>query len=91
MEQLKAATTWSCAHTHRHAVLEISSELPSELHVQRWLAEPIRVIVLSTSCFLTNASGFPVLSRRHQDLVKKLYTVCVARMSGINSIDVTVS
>ena len=44
----------------------------------RWLGEPVKVGIILTSAFLTNAKGFPVLSRLHQGLVRDLFQVSTA-------------
>ena len=54
-------------------VLELAADLPeSDAELTRWCAEPCRAVVLSTSLFLTNAAGLPVLSRRHQSFLRML-------------------
>ncbi|KAI8927188.1 PRMT5 arginine-N-methyltransferase-domain-containing protein [Entophlyctis helioformis] len=52
--------------------LELQYELPDEAVLDKWLAEPIKLVVLPTSIFLSNNAGFPVLSKRHQAFVRKL-------------------
>lgn len=37
--------------------------------VQRWIGEPLRAVILSTSAFTTNKRGYPTLSKRHQDFI----------------------
>jgi protein arginine N-methyltransferase 5 len=73
-------------------VLELTSDLPSDAEIARWLAgaftlcvfvaaltavasEPIKAVLLPASIFLTNRMGFPVLSKRHQAVVQKLFEV----------------
>ena len=63
------------SNSHVSVCLDITEELPSEFALQRWLAEPIKAATISTSVFLTNKKGYPVLSRPHQDLVKRLFLV----------------
>lgn len=53
--------------------LELSADLPDEEKVERWLGEPVRCAVLPTTIWLTNKKGFPVLSHRHQSLVRRLH------------------
>lgn len=50
----------------------MSSDLPSEDEIARWIGEPIRCIVLSTDVFITNRKGYPVLSKAHQSLLKSM-------------------
>ncbi|KAG0363712.1 hypothetical protein BG005_008082 [Podila minutissima] len=51
--------------------LELSGALPSDAVLDRWFAEPVKVIVLPEDVFLTNNKGYPVLSKRHQHVVRK--------------------
>ncbi|KAG0086915.1 hypothetical protein BGZ93_003331 [Podila epicladia] len=51
--------------------LELSGALPSDAVLDRWFAEPVKVIVLPEDIFLTNNKGYPVLSKRHQHVVRK--------------------
>lgn len=51
-------------------MLEMTSDLPSNEEMLRWLGEPVRCLVISTSIFLTNKKGFPVLSKAHQVALK---------------------
>ena len=56
--------------------LEITADLPSVEVLDRWCGEPIKCAMVPTSIFLTNRKGFPVLSKAHQTLLKKLFKVC---------------
>lgn len=51
--------------------LEFSGALPSDAVLDRWFAEPVKVIILPEDIFLTNNKGYPVLSKRHQQVVRK--------------------
>lgn len=53
--------------------LELTGDIPDEDVIKRWLGEPLRTVIVPTSIFLTNKQGFPVLSKRHQALVMKLF------------------
>ena len=55
--------------------LELTEDLPSYTVLQRWLAEPVRAVILSTNLFLTNKKGYPVLSRTHQGYLRSLFKV----------------
>lgn len=47
-------------------ILVIGNDLPSWEHfTHRWIGERIHSIQLSTSIFINNAKGFPVLSKKH--------------------------
>lgn len=49
--------------------LEVPHNLPAQPVLSRWLGEPLKVIFLSTSIFMVNQQGFPVLSKAHQAFV----------------------
>ncbi|KAJ3320590.1 Protein arginine N-methyltransferase 5 [Blyttiomyces sp. JEL0837] len=52
--------------------LELPAELPPDHSLSRWLAEPVKMVIIPTNAFLTNRTGFPVLSKRHQAFVRKM-------------------
>ncbi|KAJ3413429.1 hypothetical protein HDV05_008070 [Chytridiales sp. JEL 0842] len=52
--------------------LEVGDNFPSDSVLSRWLAEPVKMLILQTSAFITNKKGFPVLSKRQQTFVQKL-------------------
>ncbi|KAG0935754.1 hypothetical protein G6F57_010554 [Rhizopus arrhizus] len=53
--------------------LELTSELPSdERLLDMWLAEPVRTLIIPAHVFVSNAKGHPVLTKPHQNFVKKL-------------------
>ena len=60
------------SHKRLGVLLEMTADLPSVEAIERWYSEPIKAILLPTNLFLTDREGFPVLSRAHQLLVKKL-------------------
>ena len=60
-----------------NVVLELSTNLPEEEVLDRWLAEPIKCVMVSTNLFLTNKRGYPVLSKPHQNFLKKLFRVLI--------------
>ena len=65
-----------CEESNKLGVaLELTADLPSDACIERWMSEPIKMVVIPTSLFLTNKNGFPVLSKVHQALVQKLFTV----------------
>lgn len=55
-----------------YLALELSTDLPDQQELNRWLGEPIKAVIVNTSIFLTNKAGHPVLSRPHQIFVSKL-------------------
>lgn len=64
-----------CDYHHRLAVaLEFSpDEQATDKELERWLAEPVRFILLPSNAFLTNKQGFPVLPKRHKALLLQLF------------------
>ncbi|CAG8470262.1 6266_t:CDS:10 [Paraglomus brasilianum] len=60
-----------CSHDTRLGIaLYITADLPSEKVLERWIAEPVRAVIIPTDIFLINAKGYPVLSKKHQSLVR---------------------
>jgi len=63
-----------CGHNPRIKIaLEISGDLPEGSSLVRWFSEPIEAVILPKKIFLTNKNGYPVLSKRHQELVRKFF------------------
>ncbi|KAK1289111.1 Protein arginine N-methyltransferase 5 [Acorus calamus] len=59
-----------CEHHNQLSIaLDILSSLPSVNSLGRWFGEPVRAAIIHTDSFLTNARGYPCLSRRHQNLM----------------------
>ncbi|KAL5676318.1 hypothetical protein ACJX0J_012449, partial [Zea mays] len=59
-----------CDHSSQLCVvLDILSTLPSINSLARWFGEPVRAAILQTEAFLTNAKGYPCLSKRHHSLL----------------------
>ncbi|KAI8911591.1 PRMT5 arginine-N-methyltransferase-domain-containing protein [Gorgonomyces haynaldii] len=59
-----------CGH---HAKLGLALDLSGDLDdVGQWIAEPVKLIFLPTGLFLKNAKGFPVLSKKHQEFMRRL-------------------
>ncbi|XP_021276626.1 protein arginine N-methyltransferase 1.5 [Herrania umbratica] len=56
-------------HSQLCLVLDILSTLPSANSIGRWFGEPVRAAIIHTDSFLTNARGYPCLSKRHQKLI----------------------
>ncbi|CAA6671219.1 unnamed protein product [Spirodela intermedia] len=56
-------------HSQLSVALDILPSLPSISSLGRWFGEPVRAAFLHTKSFLTNARGYPCLSKRHQKLV----------------------
>ncbi|KAL1556946.1 Protein arginine N-methyltransferase 5 [Salvia divinorum] len=63
-----------CEHHNQLSVaLDILSSLPSVSSVARWFGELVRAAIINTNSFLTNAKGYPCLSKRHQRLVTAFF------------------
>lgn len=72
-------TAWNklrvlCNNTNSIGVLlEVSSNLPSQAEQDRWFSEPVKAALISTSIFMTNAKGYPVLPPSHQKLLVRMH------------------
>jgi len=70
---------WNCFRTlcDHHAqlscALELSVDKTSDKELERWLAEPVRSVILPPSAFLLNRSGYPVLPKKAKALLEKLF------------------
>ncbi|KAF9202936.1 hypothetical protein BGZ49_006955 [Haplosporangium sp. Z 27] len=51
--------------------LELTATLPTDQVLDRWFAEPVKVVIIPEDIFLTNNKGYPVLSKRHQHVVRR--------------------
>src|SRR5436853_7915303 len=61
-----------CAALISHCTaLVLPRHLPPQSVVSRWYAEPLRLLWFSSSIFLQNAKGYPVLSKSHQALLTR--------------------
>ena len=64
------------AYKVRHALNERLDHLPaSPGALARWAAEPTRHILLPASSFISNAKGYPVLSKATQTFLKEVMKV----------------
>mmetsp|Transcript_325 Transcript_325/g.598 ORF Transcript_325/g.598 Transcript_325/m.598 type:complete len:732 (-) Transcript_325:1361-3556(-) len=69
------------AHPNLGVALEIGSQLPPSSAfgplgaAERWIAEPLQLLLLSTSAFQLNKHGFPVLSKPHQAFARAIFSV----------------
>jgi protein arginine N-methyltransferase 5 len=62
----------ACEHnTLLGVLLELTSDVPEEQALARWMGEPVRALSVSTDVFLTNKMGQPVLSKAHQRIFKR--------------------
>jgi protein arginine N-methyltransferase 5 len=53
--------------------LRLTADLPDDCVIDTWFAEPVRLLVIPADIFLTNRNAYPVLSRRHQSVVRKFF------------------
>lgn len=53
--------------------LRITADLPDDGIIDTWFAEPVRLLVIPADIFLTNRNSYPVLSRRHQIVIRKFF------------------
>jgi protein arginine N-methyltransferase 5 len=54
--------------------LELTDDLPDSVEmIDKWTSEPVRALIINTSVFDTNERGFPVLSGKHQYVVKAMF------------------
>lgn len=67
-----------CEHSSQLSVaLDVLSSLPSPNSLGRWFGEPLRAAIVHSNSFLTNARGYPCLSKRHQKLVTEFFNYSV--------------
>lgn len=67
-----------CGHDRRvFAALELTADLPPPEQMAtclaRWLGEPVKTIFIPTRVFVSNRTGYPVLPRELQDIVKAFF------------------
>ncbi|XP_058222514.1 protein arginine N-methyltransferase 1.5 [Rhododendron vialii] len=71
--------TWNCFrllcehHSQLSIALDVLCSLPSANSLGRWFGEPVRAAIIHTNSFLTNARGYPCLSKRHQRLMTAFF------------------
>ncbi|KAI5656709.1 hypothetical protein M9H77_25502 [Catharanthus roseus] len=56
-------------HSQLSIALDVLCSLPSPNSLGRWFGEPVRTAIVHSNSFLTNARGYPCLSKRHQKLM----------------------
>eukprot|EP01134_Creolimax_fragrantissima_P003505 CFRG3505T1 len=83
-----------CDHSIKlNACLELTEDLPFSMNaVERWAGEPVKAIMIDTKLFMTNSKGYPVLSARHQDIIRRFVSfdvqwVVTGRMQHKDGID----
>lgn len=87
--------TWELWNTIKnlcgaHECLTVSLALPKNktpTHVlERWLTEPVSCLLLSSSIFVTNQHGFPVLQKYNQNIIFKFQEINGRNMLGQNEL-----
>ncbi|KAJ1420140.1 S-adenosyl-L-methionine-dependent methyltransferase [Sesbania bispinosa] len=73
-------------HSQLSVALDILSTLPSANSLGRWFGESVRAAILNTDSFLTNARGYPCLSKRHQRLITGFFNHSIQIIISGNSV-----
>ena len=60
------------SHPRLSIALELTAQLPPPGAMRRWLAEPVKAVVVPVALFISNAVGRPVLRRAHQAVLTAL-------------------
>jgi type II protein arginine methyltransferase len=80
--QLTSWDLWNATRIllDQHPLVHVALELPLHFSpllfkdtLKKWLGEPIRCLIVSTSVFVQNKSGYPVLPRLHQQCVLEMH------------------
>lgn len=62
---------WLCNHHGMLGLaLELTEDLPDRHAMERYLGEPVKALIIPTRIFIGNKMGYPILSKRHQEVVK---------------------
>lgn len=68
-------------HYDKHMCLALElpeiKNLPQLHEIDRWIGEPVKVLIISTTLFLTNQHKQPVLSKLHQEVIQKFMNLDV--------------
>lgn len=51
--------------------LELSTDVPTEEEILRWLGEPVEIIIIPADVFINNSKNYPVLSKAHQSILSQ--------------------
>jgi len=53
--------------------LELTPNLPEDpIYFERWMAEPVKALVITKECFINNSKGMPILSKAHSKIVQMM-------------------
>uniref|UniRef100_A0A2N9ERZ7 Protein arginine N-methyltransferase n=1 Tax=Fagus sylvatica TaxID=28930 RepID=A0A2N9ERZ7_FAGSY len=72
-------------HSQLSVALDVLSSLPSPNSRARWFGESVRAAIINTNSFLTNALGYPCLSKRHQKLIAGFFNHSIQSLHGNNN------
>ncbi|KAL6997291.1 Protein arginine N-methyltransferase 5 [Sarracenia purpurea var. burkii] len=73
--QVDSWEIWNCFrllcehHSQLSIAFDVLCSLPSANSLGRWFGESVRAAIIHTNSFLTNARGYPCLSKHHQKLM----------------------
>lgn len=79
-KEIEIADTWQwwnkfrafSDYNHKIKVaLELTADLPSNIEILRWLGEPVRLLIIPVSIFVSNPHNYPVLAVAHKAVVLK--------------------
>ncbi|KAI9328195.1 PRMT5 arginine-N-methyltransferase-domain-containing protein [Zopfochytrium polystomum] len=68
--------------------VDLLHDLPPDSVIDQWMAEPIKLVIIPTTVFIANRKGFPVLSKRHQQVVRRLFDLQVQFVISSNSLNI---
>lgn len=67
-----------CEHHNQLSIaLDVLCSLPSSCSLGRWFGEPVKAAIVHSNSFLTNARGYPCLSKRHQKLMAGFFNYSI--------------
>lgn len=76
-------------NAHYSVSLEMTADLPSTEALLRWMGEPVRMIVIPSEIFISNAKNYPVLPREHKSVLFQFLKFNVNLALKANVSDVT--
>lgn len=82
-KEIQTADTWQWWNKFRaftdynskvKVALELTADLPSKIEILRWLGEPVSLLIIPVSIFVSNPHNYPVLANAHKAVVLKFLT-----------------
>lgn len=82
-KEIQTADTWQWWNRFRaftdynskvKVALELTADLPSKIEILRWLGEPVSLLIIPVSIFVSNPHNYPVLATAHKAVVLKFLT-----------------